>query len=135
MNQTTGQMRDFYSQFKDENEYGTYQKYQKVAKENGFQSTNDMVKRINELRNNVTTAYGNAKTKNIPVADVQNQLKGATDELNRLTMAYNQVEHGQTLSENKNAVVSTQSLIKSDQVAAGSVVEVTLIDSSILKAR
>ncbi|SHH92849.1 stage V sporulation protein D (sporulation-specific penicillin-binding protein) [Sporobacter termitidis DSM 10068] len=42
------------------------------------------------------------------------------------------IKSGGTLSESPNAVVSTQSISKSEQVTAGTVVEVTLVDKSIL---
>jgi stage V sporulation protein D (sporulation-specific penicillin-binding protein) len=42
------------------------------------------------------------------------------------------VKSGGTLSESPDALVSTQSIPKNEQVAAGSVIEVTLVDKSIL---
>jgi hypothetical protein len=69
MSDTTSKIRDYYSQFKDENEYNLYQKYQKTAKELGFSSINDMISRIGELKNTIESNLKNIQSKNVSDAE------------------------------------------------------------------
>lgn len=107
---TTSKIKDYYSQFKDESEYNIFQKYQKTAKEYGFNNINEMVDRINTLRSNIQQIIDAApkKTSTLPGQEthpeLQNneELKKLTDEYKRLMQAYNQVEHGAEFRANPN---------------------------------
>lgn len=110
----------YYSQFKDEGEHESYQHFNAVAKSQGYDSINDMAKRINELKTNISTYIKDIQSSGLPAEVKLSQMNSpdivnAKAELDKLMNAYTVASRNEKISAAPDDLepVSQEEVVKS----------------------